>query len=528
MNEIIDIADISDSREVYEKREPIFFRFLLVFFCVVLFVLGVFSYYFKIEEYVYVDGIVTDSEPISEVYVKNSGEIIDVKVKQNEYVNKGDLLFEIDSSDIELQINREKEKKLDCLENIVMYKKLYDSVIEGDNLIEDTGEDNECYLLYQQYEANVNKAIEEMVISNENLDISINKLKISKEITSQNKIDLYNQQKEYESFLQYVKGKREKFSSDDLLISSMLNDYDFELQNKENELKKSNKIYEEHKKQLETYNEKAEKYKVNDDEQAKEMLNEINEKILAKKDEIKADKEHIQGRELSINSFKKDYQLKLSEKIDSITLQINTMENNLEEMDYAINNPELSINEEYVKLCYKAEMLSNVQKQIEDFQDEYTNYEYNISLLEYQKKSNTYLANCSGVINLQKEYNVHDYVVQNQLIMQVIPNCNLEMKLYIKESDRSKIKIDDIIYYSFEALPEKEYGKIKGNILELSDVISNIENGYFYIGRANIENVYYSSNGEESRTLYDGMIASAKITVEEKKLIVWIWEKIFN
>lgn len=528
MDEIMDISEISDSREIYEKKEPIFFRVVLIFFSILFIAIFIFAYFFEIEEYVYVESEVTRSEPISDVYVKKSGEIIELNVKNDDVVNKGDVLFKIDSSDISLQINYEKQKEVDCLDNIVMYNKLYDSITAGKNLLGNTDDEKMCYLQYQNYENNINKMIDELNVNKDNISLYVDKLYNSKEITIQNKKGLKKKKKEYELFLQYIKQELNNFSSEDVLVDSMTNNFNYEIGCKSNELENKNKELQKHKEQLEIYYEKMEEYKKNRNNHSKEKLNEINEKIEIKKKEVKADKEEIKEIKKAINTFRKDYEVKIAENIDNLTLQIDAMDDDILDMEFAINNPELCIEDEIIKLYYKTQMLYDVNQQIEKFQDEYLEHEYNISLFEHQMKSNTYLASCSGVVNMEKGYNESDYIVQNQLIMQIVPKCELEIKLYINESDRAKINIKDTIYYDFDALPEKEYGKVKGSILSLSDVVSNNQNGYFYIGNASIEKFNYVNQDGEKRYLYDGMLAPAKITINEKKLIIWLWEKVFE
>ena len=156
---IINMDEISDSREVYESR-PGKAGILFLYSIFTLFVIAIIWMVFgKIDEVVKSEGIIRPNSDISTVINQTEGKITEVNIEDGMTVNRGDCLYQVDCSIqetkkdyLEQQIKEISEKK-HCLE---VYKK---SVEADTNFLEESGSEEEFHVQFECYFINYQNAI---------------------------------------------------------------------------------------------------------------------------------------------------------------------------------------------------------------------------------------------------------------------------------------------------------------------------------------------------------------------------------
>ena len=151
-NKIIDISELTDSRELIEKPLP---RFIIVFiyiFLALLITLILWANFAQKEIVVKASGIVqaVDSNTIVPLV---SGEIDEINVEEGEYVYAGEKLLVLNKDTVQLEESAVQEKIDDLQKEIDLSKKYEKSVNQGQNLFSQNEDaQKEYYYKYQSYQ----------------------------------------------------------------------------------------------------------------------------------------------------------------------------------------------------------------------------------------------------------------------------------------------------------------------------------------------------------------------------------------
>lgn len=102
---LLDMNDMSDSREVYESRPHPFFVLFIYLLMVMVVVALLWAAFFKIDIVVKGTGTVSAREDSSIVTNTYAGAITKCNIVDGQIVNKGDLLYEVEAKNWDLQLN---------------------------------------------------------------------------------------------------------------------------------------------------------------------------------------------------------------------------------------------------------------------------------------------------------------------------------------------------------------------------------------------------------------------------------------
>lgn len=94
---IIDLKDISDSREVMESKEPPKISWFIYIMLAVVITAIVFACVFRIDEYSRVSGEIKTQTAVSSVISTNSCKLKEILVSEGQNVKTGEVLFVLDS-----------------------------------------------------------------------------------------------------------------------------------------------------------------------------------------------------------------------------------------------------------------------------------------------------------------------------------------------------------------------------------------------------------------------------------------------
>lgn len=221
---VLDIKDITDSREVMESKEPPKIRWFIYFILIIIAAAIIFACCFNIDEYTKVSGEIKTLNASSSIMSSSNCKLKDILVSEGQSVRKGDVLFILDADYAKEQkgiLERKLESYESDLSNTKLLKK---SIEENKNLLKNDSSDSKYYYRYEQYKNGVLLSAQE--IDNSQLNSSLtaeekqNNLKTAKDDIADKK----NQLSEYKTLLSCVENGTE-YRGKSELVSASYNEY---------------------------------------------------------------------------------------------------------------------------------------------------------------------------------------------------------------------------------------------------------------------------------------------------------------
>ena len=222
---VIDLKDISDSREVMESKESPKIRWFIYILLIVVVSAIVFACVFRIDEYTKVTGEVKTQETASSVLSASSCKLDKILVSEGQSVRKGDVLFVLDADYAEKQKAILKDK-LDTynfdLKNTELLKK---SIEEDMNLFKSDAEDSKYYYRFEQYKNGTLLTAQE--IGNTSLSDDLSKEEQENNLASviSSIAEKNTQLAEYKSLLNCIRNNM-GYSGNNETVNATYNEYD--------------------------------------------------------------------------------------------------------------------------------------------------------------------------------------------------------------------------------------------------------------------------------------------------------------
>ena len=168
------LSDLRDSQLLYDKNPPPLGQLMIAVITIAITLAVIWSIYAPRVYVIKSTGTVI-SATRNYIMSVNSGEIIESNIAEGSYVEKGDVLFQISSTELDLQaeqiiglINVNKEK-------IMQYELLEKSIKDGVNLFTENQEkDKPFFYIYEAYISQVGQKEMDLSIANDYTDEQIN------------------------------------------------------------------------------------------------------------------------------------------------------------------------------------------------------------------------------------------------------------------------------------------------------------------------------------------------------------------
>ena len=221
---VIDLKDISDSREMMESEESPKIRWFIYILLTAVVVAVIFSYIFRIDEYSRVNGEIKTQEAASSVISMNNCKIKQICVTEGQEVKTGDILFLLDSEYTEGQKKILEDKMSTYNSNLANTELLKKSIEENKNLFKNTSEDSKFYYRYEQYKNGTLLTAQE--IDNTALNDGLSKEDKENSLASTNSvlIDKKDQLLEYNSLISCIRNDS-IYSGKNREVSAVYNEY---------------------------------------------------------------------------------------------------------------------------------------------------------------------------------------------------------------------------------------------------------------------------------------------------------------
>ncbi len=557
---IIDMKDMSDSKEVYESRpNPMLsgFIWLLLVMIVAAFAWMIF---FKIDIVVKATGIVSAAEEVATVTNQVSGIITTCRIEDGQTVKKGDVLYTISHEELDQQLSalkeqledyKNKEKMLRAYMNwldeetefpIALMDNIYYSEIASRKLLVELEKQN----LQQIYVGELSAYETQLSASNAMIDYCNDAIHKSRQL------------------IEAIKLKSNIFDSEDTYYWNYMENYLAQYQN----------IILQHD------------TSVNKLQRESNTARQTIEELVAKKQELQ---NSIQGAEIvnisvsgsdivSVNDSNEIQMLQIQQQIQSIETQIRAQRAIKEEADNSIN--EYNTQKESTLSVYEKESIAAIENSILNYEQNLATYEgkrtecengqntlvdqgteielenrvtqekHNVSAeladcrqsqmklsqqiqgLNQSIKNTTMKANINGTVNFAVDLVEGDFIGAGTQVLSIIPESEkgaFIVKCYVENKDIAKIHKGMDVTYEIAAYPSTEYGILRGNVTFVSaDLKANNGGSAYYMVETSVDTSHlYNQNGEKG-SLKVGMLCETKIVIEKKSVMEILVEKLFH
>ncbi len=470
---IDNIENLSDSREVMESKPN---KFTSIFIYIVLALIVIFllwAWFSKKEIVVKATGIV---RPYNETYAISNviaGEVKEINMKNGENISKGDVLFKINSKDLEDKKGQLEDSKEYLETDIDNLKKLTNSINDNTNYFEDNGKEKEYYYKYKSYVAG-------------------NKVPLSdKDNISESKKDLQDEKNNLETLLKSVKDQK-NYNESGSLFSDQYNSYI-----------SSRKVIESKLEQLK---------KLEENLQGNNSSEETSKQITQVEGEIK-------GNEDQLSKLESDTEVQIKGSIDKINQNIKSLDNNLDKIDES---------NDIVKEKSKTTVLAQIEEKITVDKEKLKEVNSNIKEINKNIEDCTVKAPVDGKLDINIKLKLGIMLQTGAIVANILPGANkYKVDLVIPNNEIANIKDGQDIKYSFDALSYKEYGFIDGKIESISpDSKVDSEKGIsFYTAEGSLDkNILYSK--EEESFIKSGMTCEGRIITRKERMLYYLLEKL--
>lgn len=502
-NEMIEMKDLSDSREVMMKKAPPAISMFISVVAIIVVVALVWCYFGQMDTYVTASGEIRTQESVSTIVLTNGGKISNVYLKEGDSVKKGDIILECDSKFYAEQkriVNGQIDEKNNELAN---YNRLINSIENDSNMFNKEAE-AEFYYRFEDYRLEINSVTAQIKDNNEQLSASIKEIEQS---ILQTQDDLKNTELLYNEFLNLYNAiaNEKEYKSDNILVQNTYKTF----------LASMNKAEIMYDSSVFTYNNLVELQKQNPhsvtEEQIKQAeysknaafidlntvktnsLTEISSQLLELENQINVYKANIENFRLkkdamsvdntidaAIEKTKNAYLLNISNTMKSITYDIQTLEAQIFELDEALSN-----------CCIKAEQ--------------------------------------DGVLVYAQDLAIGDTVNSGTTVASIVPeSTEYTVYIYVPEYNISSMEIGQKVEYSFSAISATDYGKVYGKILSISeDSFVNQSNGQkFYKATASIDKTELTNKHGKKRNIKTGMLVEVHTITGTQSIMTWLLDKL--
>jgi len=603
---ILDMNEMSDSREVYESRPHPFFVIFIYMLLFMLTVAIIWAACFKLDVVVKGTGLVSSREAASVVTNTYSGAITECYITDGQTVSKGDILYEVEATDLDLQLNTYTEQQTEVGNRIEMME-VYLTWL-SDNTMDLKAYTANPY--FSEYAARQQVVTLQMELAQTEFD-SQKEAYDAKLAAGSSMIEYYESEINKLNLLSVgIRTRQNTFEETDSYYYAKLNSYITQYNNTVAQYDATLKTLQKELDEAEDEVEKADKEIKAADEtitKANRDINAARERISAAnqyasasdtklrlsqvdveetqapesevvvaesvEEEVKvvdtsADEALIVKKQEEIAAAQNKKTLAQAQKasqeaimqskkdaISTTTLQKNTALTNLETETIAgveasiisYQQNILSTNGTQVELMTtKSNIteqgvanntenliqseLQSVSAELSSMRTTYKELKTKITELENGLTKTVVKAPTDGVVNLQNELVVGNYLSAGKEVMTLIP-CEEDgyiVKSYINNQDIAKIQNDMSVKYEVAAYPSSEYGSMTGEVEFVSaDLKANSEDGSaYYVVETSIDNTnLYNKNGDKM-DLKVGMQCETKIIVEQKSVLKMLLQKI--
>ena len=503
---ILDMKDISDSKEVYDSRPHSFFS-MFIYLVILLFAAAlIWSYFGEIEEYVRANGVVRPSGNISTVRNGMTGFIDELHIYQGAVVRRGDVLYTVGAGVLRLSL-AETESFIERLNrDIKNLTKFREGIFAGENLFNPLNPaETELFNRFQNYLTG--KSLSLAVMSGSEMDITrmINEAEQSIRVYDEMIADAVDLLKNNELLLQSAVSGRNLFPDVHSEFGRRFEDYLINLRRLEN-------IYRDRR---ETYTQVTSLFNLGG----------------ASRNERDSARQQMELARLDRDRHRNEFTMNVQETQRRLRRQIGDIKNSVQSLLLNIEALEMmSYNIMIMEEMLKFDMLVQIEDELRHHIINVERAQHELRNIQLRLEEAVITAPIDGTVNLLVELNIGDLIHSGTDIAMIIPETgeDFRVQLMIPNQDIAGINVGQRIRFQFHALPFRDFGELYGEIHMISaDARTNAATGMsYFMVEASIDNRALVSHTGEVAYIRSGMTCEARIVTNSRKILWWLLEKI--
>jgi len=501
--ELIDMADLSDSREVMEKKAPPAITIFINILAVVLVVALIWSYFGKIDTYITASGEIRPENDVGTLTSLNGGKIKSISYEDGATVNEGDILISFDCDYYISQKENIEGQVVQKQKDIENYNKLINSIQSDKNLFNESS-DGVFYYEYENYKLELQSTLQQITDGNSQVNSSKKEIEQSISNATSSLNDIKNLYNEYSSFYNAIKNDKEYTGSNESL-KSLYNNYI-------SSLNKAQIVYDNY---VSSYDSLIKQQEENPDSVTQEQI----EQASYSKKNAYAD----------LTAIKNNMLIEINETLSELKQQQETLSANID--SYKLKKEALSYsnNADESKKKLKNSYYININSTIKSIEKEIEALNTQLHSIDESISQSDIKAAQSGIITYSQSYSVGDTLNAGTTIGTIIPSSeDISVTLYIPEYYISQVDIGQKVEYTFNSISATDFGKVYGEIIEISaDSFTDQTSGQkFYKAKATIDKSVLTNDLGETRTLKTGMIVEVHAITGSQRILYWLLDKL--
>lgn len=517
---LVDMKDMSDSREVYESRpHPFFIGFIYLILGMVL-VAVLWAAFFQIDIVVTGTGTITAQGDCSTVTNTTAGIVTDCYIVDGQTVKKGDPLYEIEHEELDIQLSNYESQKQENEQRLQMLRGYLDWLSDETVELGDYA-DNPYYTEYSARSRLVTLNIEAAQQEYKNEQDSYG----TKLQSGENLMTYYKEEiAKLTQLSAAVKNRNNPFSSGDSYYYAKANDYLTQYQNTQAGYDVT--ITSLQQELNDTWGQIA---ALQAEEAGTDNTAQIAQLEAAAK-EAQQSLETTQMQQLTaLTNLETNTIAGIEASILTYQQNLVTSQGNQEEIKNAIAGISETGTADAIENIRQTEVQA-VTAEISSCQIKAEELEATIAGLDKNVSDAAVCAPASGVINLAKEPVPGNYLPAGTVVLTIIPQDEdgYMVEAYIDNQDIAKVHEDMLVKYEIAAYPSSEYGTLAGEVQFVSaDLKAANETGSaYYVVDTTIDDTDLYNESGEKMNLKMGMLCEVKIVVEQKSVLRYLLEKI--
>lgn len=486
---IMDMAEMSDSTEVYGSRPSPILSGVIYCMCALLIVALVWMNFFQIDEVVRSSGMVKNSDTTASISSLSSGKIKEYKMEDDTYVEKGTVLFQLDTSEAEMQKANTERELLD-LGNKIEILEAYLKELNGESGALSTLISNPYYAQYENRWSLVQTNCKAIGLETQGVreQYSTNIKNLENAIQSSR-----TDEAKLNQMLECIKSRTNTFGSSDLYYYSTVENY------------------------INTYNATATSFDV--------QIQKLEETVAEENGVGKNGSDLKQEKDASLKKLEQEMVANIEKSLLSAQATTKDISSSMmkaqAEFD-SVNSGTESISKD--KIINNE--IATIYSERNTCLNQKSEYEKNMEALDYAIAQGNVVAQSSGYLNLYQENAVGDYLVGGTELGTIIPVGAgvYKVQIYLDNQNIGKLEEGTKVKFEISAYPSSEYGQSIGVITKISeDLKVNQDTGKgYYLAEATIE----LPDSDKKMELKQGMAVEANVIVGQKSVMRFLLEKL--
>ncbi len=452
----------------------------------------------EIDYFIKASGVVRPGKNVSTISTLMTGRVETLNISEGDYVKKGDLLFKIDTADLEQSLSAYKKERLRFETENLNLKKLEESIMNGENLFDRSNPDESAYYLkYEKYISDLQSLSEQYKNTSADTDNAADSAAISAESIKSQLAKYREELSGLETLRSSVEANSDMFEDKSSVYALQYFDYNSAISSFDNNITQ----------------------KKSDKENAEPLFNAGG----ISQSEYDSICRSFENAKFEKDKYISEFKLNIEQKITAAEKNISDLEYSLKSQNKNFSAySEINHDEQLALENLKLEMLSGIAEGIKSNEANIISIEKQIADIELNIRNAEVIAPIDGTVNMYADLSTADLVQSGQTIATIIPDTNGAYKLtmYLSSADISETEVGQSVRLRFAAYPYQEYGELLGTVKSISTDVRSSENGMsYYVAEVSIDDTL----GLE---LISGMECEARVVTKQRKIIYWLLEKL--